>query len=57
MVSVGLELILALAIALLLDQRWRGRSAVEPYRFCHGLSNNHDGSGLAVDFQHPLRTD
>jgi multiple sugar transport system permease protein len=27
-VSVGLELILALAIALLLDQRWRGRSAV-----------------------------
>ena len=27
-VSVGLELILALAIALLLDQRWRGRSAI-----------------------------
>ncbi len=26
--SVGLELILALAIALLLDQRWRGRGAV-----------------------------
>ena len=27
-VSVGIELILAMAIALLLDQRWRGRGAV-----------------------------
>ena len=28
LISVGLELLLALAIALLLDQRWRGRGAV-----------------------------
>ena len=28
LISVGLELLLALAIALLLDQRWRGRAAV-----------------------------
>jgi len=30
-VSVGLELLLALAIALLLDQRWRGRGAVRAF--------------------------
>ena len=28
LISVGLELLLALAIALLLDQRWRGRAAI-----------------------------
>ena len=29
-VSVGIELILAMAIALLLDQRWRGREEFDP---------------------------
>jgi multiple sugar transport system permease protein len=55
MVSVGLELILALAIALLAStSAGEGRSAVESsIAFAMGSANNHDGSWAGGGFSTP----
>ena len=55
LVSVGLELVLALGIALLLDQRWRGRGGVRAITLLPwALPTTDDGPGLALDLQHAL---
>ena len=56
LMSVSLELLLALAIALLLDHVGAAvvRSVLSP--FALGTSDHNDGVGLALDLQHPLRT-
>ena len=54
LVSVGLELVLALGIALLLDQRWRGRGRRQsPDLAALGTADHRDGTGMALIFNTP----
>ena len=56
-VSVGLELILPRHCSPPRPALARTQRRKSSIAFAMGSANNHDGLGLAVDFQHPLRTD